>query len=563
MKSTIHKIYFLGIISLSVAAVVSCSDDDLQSESNDPMRMFTPLSLSAENFETESRVMWKASLYTEDINETYTAEVSTDSLFANPKDIILSKKTDSASVVLTDQEIPVRKNYFVRVKTNTYENRPESYWSLSKRIKIVGIQILHPVYEPNVSANQATLSWDITPEVTQLRFQPYTQVSGQEPVYIGDPIVSNITANEASSGTKTVDGLSPNTRYIVEIYKGNTSVGSQTLRTKPSTNFSLIVSPTDDLVTIINNAPDGAVIGLNPGTYNTGDKLITINGKAITLASTSGNSSNTKIAFKEFTLNNTGAGLQLKNLELDGTINNAAYLINLTSGNNNADKANFGNVLIENCIVHGVSTSAFRANRGPNSGYAMDKFEIKYSVFKNFAVSSYGFLHLDKLVFNEVNIDNSTFTEIGDLFIRYRESITTPSANATINVNNCTINSIGFSQIYPLLDNFNVPIKFNFTNNILANTPRVGGSLSDNSLIRIATNSTAVFSFNNFYNLTNGKASDLKKLTLPTTGVTNTNNQEQPLNWTNTTIDFKLPTNSPLRTASSTGGAIGDSRWWN
>ena len=563
MKSTIHKIYFLGIISLSVAAVVSCSDDDLQSESNDPMRMFTPLSLSAENFETESRVMWKASLYTEDINETYTAEVSTDSLFANPKDIILSKKTDSASVVLTDQEIPVRKNYFVRVKTNTYENRPESYWSLSKRIKIVGIQILHPVYEPNVSANQATLSWDITPEVTQLRFQPYTQISGQEPVYIGDPIVSNITANEASSGTKTVDGLSPNTRYIVEIYKGNTSVGSQTLRTKPSTNFSLIVSPTDDLVTIINNAPDGAVIGLNPGTYNTGDKLITINGKAITLASTSGNSSNTKIAFKEFTLNNTGAGLQLKNLELDGTINNAAYLINLTSGNNNADKANFGNVLIENCIVHGVSTSAFRANRGPNSGYAMDKFEIKYSVFKNFAVSSYGFLHLDKLVFNEVNIDNSTFTEIGDLFIRYRESITTPSANATINVNNCTINSIGFSQIYPLLDNFNVPIKFNFTNNILANTPRVGGSLSDNSLIRIATNSTAVFSFNNFYNLTNGKASDLQKLTLPSTGVTNTNNQEQPLNWTNTTIDFKLPTNSPLRTASSTGGAIGDSRWWN
>nr|WP_314545327.1 hypothetical protein [uncultured Empedobacter sp.] len=195
MKKTFYKILIIGTVLLTANAVISCNDDEFQSESNDPMRMFTPLSLSAENFETETKVTWSPSLYTNNIDETYTTEVSSDSLFTNPKDIILTKKTDSAGVVITDQEIPVRKNFFIRVKTNAYENRPESHWSVSKRIKIIGIQILHPIYDPNILENQATVSWDVTSGVTELRFQAYTQVSGQDPVYVGDPIVSQITSS--------------------------------------------------------------------------------------------------------------------------------------------------------------------------------------------------------------------------------------------------------------------------------------------------------------------------------------------------------------------------------
>ncbi len=131
------------------------------------------------------------------------------------------------------------------------------------------------------------------------------------------------------------------------------------------------------------------------------------NAKKISLIGISGNPEDTKVSFKEFTLNDTGAGLHLKNIELNGSANTADYLINLTSSSSNGAKANFANVLIENCVVSNVKTSAFRANRGPNSGYVMDKFEIKHSFFKNFPASSYGFLHLDKLVFNEVNIENS------------------------------------------------------------------------------------------------------------------------------------------------------------
>ncbi len=47
--------------------------------------MFTPLSLSAENFETETKVTWSPSLYTNNIDETYTTEVSSDLLFTNRK----------------------------------------------------------------------------------------------------------------------------------------------------------------------------------------------------------------------------------------------------------------------------------------------------------------------------------------------------------------------------------------------------------------------------------------------------------------------------------------------
>lgn len=558
MKTTIHKLYFIGTLLCAGAVITACTDDDMQSESTDPMRMFTPFSLNAENGETQSKVTWKASLYTEGDAIKYTTEVSSDSLFTNPKEILLSKVTDSAGVVITDQEVPVRKNLFVRVKANAFNDRPESYWSTSKGIKITGIQILHPIYDPNVLEKEITLTWDITSGVTKLVFVPASQADGgTEGV-----VTSEITAAEASSGVKTVKGLNPSTKYNVDIYKGNTSVGFRTFTTKASSDYAVIANPGDDLIALVNDAKNGDIIGLNPGNYDTGDKLIILNSKKVSLVGTTSNPSDTKVAFKEFTLNDSGAGLILKNLELNGTPNNAAYLVNLTSSSSNAAKADFENVLIENCVVYGVSTAAFRANRGPNSGYTMDKFEIKHSFFRNFPASSYGFLHLDKLVFNQVNVENSTFTEVGDLFIRYRESITSPSANATINVNNCTINSFGQSSVYPLLDNNNVPIKVNFTNNIIANSPRVGGSLSNNLLLRLATSSTAVFTFNNFYNLTNGKPSDLQKLVFPTTGVTSSNNQENPLNWTNTTIDFTLPANSPLRTASSTGGAIGDPRWW-
>lgn len=563
MKAKIHKLYFLGLMTITTAGIIACSDDDFQSESNDPMRMFTPLSLAAENLEKETLVTWKASLYTDDIPETYTAEVSTDSLFVNPAEIILSKATDSAGVVITDQEIPVRKNYFVRVKTNAYEDRPESYWSASKRIRISGTQIMHPIYDPNIQSDKVTFSWDVTPNVTSVRIQAIRNVTGQdEPENIGEPIISDISSSESSAGQKTVNGLNPGTLYNIEIYQENTSVGYRTFRTKASTEYSTILNAGDDLVATVNASENGAIIGLNPGVYDVDGNNININGKSITIQSTSSDPNNTKIQFKEFVLNDTGAGLQLKGLELDGSANNAAYLINLTSSSNNGTAANFENVLIDNCIVHNVSTSAFRANRGPANGYKIDKFEIKYSLFKNFAVSTYGFLHLDKLIFNEVNLENSTFTEIGDLFIRYRENISSPAANTTINVTNCTINSIGHSQAYPLLDNNNVAIKFNFSNNILANVPRVGGVISNTNLVRIASTTSASLSFNNFYNLTNGNAAELQNLVIPT-GVSNSNNQTQNLNWTSTTTDFTLPANSPLRSASSTGGAIGDPRWWN
>jgi hypothetical protein len=39
------------------------------------------------------------------------------------------------------------------------------------------------------------------------------------------------------------------------------------------------------------------------------------------------------------------------------------------------------------------------------------------------------------------------------------------------------------------------------------------------------------------------------------------NNQTIDLGWTNATTDFTLPAASPLKTASTTNGPIGDPRW--
>ena len=565
MKKTIYKLYAIGLICTAGAVIYSCTnDDDLSSELTESNRMFSPFGLSVNNNDSYSKITWKPALHTEGQTIDYTAEVSTDSLFTNQESTIFSKIVDSAGIKINDFEVPVRKKLFVRVKTNAYEERKESLWSESKSFRITGTQIILPLYEPNILSNGVTINWNQNPNAIKTRIQAIRINSGQdEPENIGNPIINDISSQEQSTRSKHINGLNPNTLYSVEILnENNVSIGYQTFRTKPDTEYSTILNEGDNLVTAIANAANGDIIGLNPGTYNSGDLLHTINEKKITIQSTSGNPNNTKIYFKEFVLNNSGAGLTLKNLTLDGETNNAAYFINLTSSNNNALPADYGDVLIENCNVQNVSTSAFRANRGPANGYKMNKFEIKYSFFKNFAASSYGFLHLDKLVFNQINLSNSTFTEVGDLFIRYRENITSPSPNATINVTNCTINSIGLSQAYPLLDNNNVAISFNFTNNILANVPRIGGTLSNVNLVRIATNTTTNVSFNNLYNLTNGNSSNLQQLVIPNT-VTNSNNLTHNLDWTNLSTTFYLPQNSPLQTASTTGGAIGDPRWWN
>lgn len=561
LKKMLPKATILGIF-LAIGALFASCEDEMFDDPSGEMKMFTPLSLEVANLENSAEISWDPALFTSDINETYTAEVSEDSLFTNTEEIILSKETDSTGVVFYSDEVAVRKKYFVRVKTNSETESLASNWSESTSFRIVGTQYLQKIYGPDVQDTQVSVKWEVIEGVTSFELQEYTQEEEEEAVLIGDPMSYDISAEEASQGNKIITGLEPNTKYYIDLYKGNTSVGYGSFKTKETTEFTLIISEGDNIQEIVNNAADGAVIGVNPGNYDATENFV-LQGKSITLQGTSNNPSDTKISFKEFQLNDTGAGITLKNLELDGATNGANYLINLTS--TDSEPADFENVHIENCEVYGVGTSAFRCNRGPTGGYTMDTFSINYSIFHDFNISNYAFLHLEELIFENVSLTNSTFYEISDLFMRYRKDFSdpAPSQTPTITIENCTINSIGYAQNYTLIDANTVDVNLVVQNSIIANLPRVEGSLGSTDLYRLnGQNSSIIMSYNNLYNLTTG-GDDAQPLTFPEVA-TNTinNNFEIELDWDNQTTDFTIPANSALQNASSSGGPIGDPRWW-
>ncbi|MNR43719.1 hypothetical protein D3C85_1623720 [compost metagenome] len=73
------------------------------------------------------------------------------------------------------------------------------------------------------------------------------------------------------------------------------------------------------------------------------------------------------------------------------------------------------------------------------------------------------------------------------------------------------------------------------------------------------TGSSTIIRNNNFYKFTNASTGGTE-LTFPATA-TQSSVTKLDLPWTGNTTDFTLPEVSPLRTAGTSGRAIGDPRW--
>jgi hypothetical protein len=126
-----------------------------------------------------------------------------------------------------------------------------------------------------------------------------------------------------------------------------------------------------------------------------------------------------------------------------------------------------------------------------------------------------------------------------------------------VSITNSTFNGYGGNAKYALLDASSNPISFTIQNSIIANTPK-SGTVNATALRATGAGSTLVIAYSDYFNL-NTTPSGSTALTFST--ATLTNDQTVDLGWTAATTDFTLPANSPLRTASSTGGPIGDPRW--
>jgi hypothetical protein len=534
------------ILLIAVAIVASCKKND-PNAGLEPPRLFKPSGISVKTSATSAKITWTPSLFSTGQKLTYTAQFSQDSTFATSE---FALQTDTAGLTVTDDKITIRKKYYMRLKANAYQDQPESNWVISSGFTIIGEQFFLPVRDLELKETGVTLRWTVTAGLTNITITPKAGTSTSYPISTG----------EAGSGIKVFSGLTAGTDYVAELFAGTKSKGLLNFSTPAATVYTTILNSGADLVAAVNAAANNAVIGLNPGTYSAGSANFTLLQKTVTIKSTSGNPTDTKVNYKEFTLRGNGAGINFAGIELDGTASGSLYFINPTGVAADAEKCAFTQVTISNCIVHGATTSFMRANRGAAGGdYTMDNITVKNCIIYDMASTlGYTFLHLDKLQFNTLSFSKTTMYNIGRELLSCSTTLT--SAAPTITFDYCTINNFGASGLYVLMDANANPVKFNITNSILANVPRPAGTVQNVVLRASGAGSATVFNNNNTFNFTNGAATPVP-LTYPTANITMIGNQSVVLGWTATTTDFTLPAGSPLRTASNVSTPIGDPRW--
>jgi hypothetical protein len=557
MKTSYKFLAVIMLPALLALFAVSCKKKTID-ETFIPGRMFMPGDITVTAGETQVKLEWSRSLFTETLREEYTVEISKDSLFAGTIDH--SVVVDTPAVTVTDAVLTVKQKYFARVKANASDKSTESFWVHSPGFMITGEQIFQPVNDADLKDKSVKLKWRITPGITKIVITPEGGVAAD----------SAVSPAEVAAGAKTFKGLTPETKYTAEIFAGTRPMGFIEFTTKELSLYTVTLNAGESLWDAVNAAANNDVIGLNPGTYDVKDGTgtfanLTVLQKNVTITSVSGDPSNTKVNFKEITLKGTGAGVALKGIEFDGAPSTTAgqqalYFLNLAGVGSDDAAATFTDILVENCIVHDMGNDFLRGNRGAaNNSHKINSLKIKNSRVYNSAMinSNYTFLQINKLEFGSIEFSNSTLYNLGRGLIDWDANMTVP-ATTSITIDQCTINNLGKANLDNSLIDLNAnSIGVTIRNSIIANIPYAGDSVGNN-LMRCA-NSTVTVTHTNTFKMKNGKAV-LLDLTFPGT-VAQVNNKAIDLGWTSATTNFTIPAGHELRTSSTTGGPVGDPRW--
>jgi hypothetical protein len=506
MKTYINQLGFkFVVLLLIIAAISSCKkEDDVPTE---PARIFKPSDVKIAAGETSAKLTWTVPLMSTGKTFKYSIDFSTDSLFAT---VNYTTIADTAGVTVTEDNLAVRTKYYARVKANATESQPESKYIRSGAFQLTGIQLFTDIRDNEIKENNITLRYTPTVGLTSIVLTLAT----------GTATTVTLSTTDASAGLKAGD----------------------------------------DLAAAISSSANGAIIGLNPGTYTLSATAF-ITQKTITIKSTSGNPTDTKVNYKEIDLEGTGAGVTLSGIEFDGTASASLYFFNfIGSQAANGAAATFTNVVVDNCIAHGSTTSFLRGDRGTAArDFKITGITVNNSIVYDMGLngsSAYYTFHVNKMQFNTITISKSTFYNAGPGLVT---ASTTYAGDVipTVAITNSTFNGFGGNAKYALLDANANPINFTILNSIFANTPK-SGTVNATAIRGTGAGSTLKISNSNYFNLfsalTGGTALTFGTATLAS-------NQSINTGWTTTTTDFTIAVGSPLRSAGSTGGPIGDPRW--
>lgn len=235
-------------------ALASCDDpmDELTSIIYD--RVFSPVDLESRSVgETSATLQWVASKGA--IN--YTVEVFADDSLTFEGTPVQTLTVDENSVNLTG--LVYDTQYSARVMANdSTDAERNSTWS-EIYFRTSAQNIFDDIVPTNVSDKAITVTWPAGETVTRVTVT--NTVTGEVVV------TRDFTADEIAAGRATVEGLSAETSYEIRMFNGEKRRGTKTFTTIASLDGTTQVHEGDDLLSLLENASDGEIFTLHPGTF--------------------------------------------------------------------------------------------------------------------------------------------------------------------------------------------------------------------------------------------------------------------------------------------------------
>ena len=517
--------YLLGLAT--IITVSSCSDqmDEITSLILD--RNYAPVELTAKVVnKTNVKLTWVKSNA-----DSYTIEVfQDDSLTFAGTPVKTITNIQASDIPYTVNSLQGETNYSFRVKAVTKDDASrDSKWSTAY-VETEAENILSAVNEEtDITATTVTLNWPAGQTATSI-------VATNNDSFASNVITHTITADEIAAGKATISGLTPETNYTLKLYNNTKTRGTVKVKTAIDLGGATLVKAGSDLKTCIDNANDGDVLALMPGTYpiNTIDGNMPLN-KSIAIKSV--RSYDKAIIQGGFQLSN-GAALSLTQLVLDGNNNTT---IKYVADYKTAGK--FGDLTIEGCDVKGYTGGVYYVNIAAD----ITNLKINNSIIHNISTAS-DFMDCRLGAIHNLTFTNNTVYAIScrDFFRYDNKASSFPGVTPYINVDHNTLDGLGSVNKGVFYVRF-TGTSIAFTNNIVSN--------STGLFCKFAPTSIPNFSGNNYYNSPNFVEATDDKTNVGITVYDNTGTSYNPSYADYTNHDFTVKSED-LKSSKT-----GDPRW--
>jgi len=514
MKSNIIYTKILAGFCLVVLALPACKKTGLQTDAGVTDRLFRPTidgSLTADgNYITASWQKVTGAV-------TYTVQVSRDTF----KTIDQSYTIDS--VHITFLNLQWEKLYQVQVRANAGDSLKSSKMGTLGAIKTPKFPtILNTPGVSDLTDVAVRVSWTTSgAAVTTVKILKASDSSVVTTV--------NLTATDVSNANTIVNGLTPNTAYIIFLYSGTSVRGWANFSTKATLTGNVIdlrnvSGPASVLFDTLPKISAGSTVLLKRGeTYTTPSSAYTFTQTVTIMTGTGFSGGPARISLaNNFDASGTFDSIHFENLTFVQA--GASYVMNI------GNVAQIGKITFESITTEGVFNNAFI--RLKTSGDVISNLVINNSVIDSVGLlAKYPIVYAGtpNMVFTNVQVTNSTFNSI---YYFVRQDNTVPASS--LNISNCTFNDF-INQAGYFVKYTTFPSNFTISNTIF-------GKTTDKTSANFMSSSAPVVFSNSYY--TNDCIFSANPITAFSSGLSAYANASTNLFTDPSTSNFKIKDNT-------------------